>query len=252
MGWTWKKEHLDVILVPSGLLIMFGYHLYLLYRYLKLPHTTAMGHENNSRAAWVERTMQIDVRDRGQALTVITTNISTATTLSSISLVLSSLIGTWLGTSTKTIFTTHLIYGDTSQSIMSIKHITLLIFFLIAFASFIQTTRCFVHATFLLTMPDAEVPASYVEKAVIMGSNFWSTGMRALYFAVTLLLWVFGPIPMFVSSVVMVGVLHNLDSDSAPLHQFRPVPSRSVLKNVGEEMVAVGRAVQQLGRPHGN
>ncbi|GMP53019.1 hypothetical protein CsSME_00018621 [Camellia sinensis var. sinensis] len=45
MGWTWKKEHLDVILVPSGLLIMFGYHLYLLYRYLKLPHTTTMGTE---------------------------------------------------------------------------------------------------------------------------------------------------------------------------------------------------------------
>ena len=53
-----QKENLDLILVPSGLLIMFGYHLYLLYKYLNSPHTTAMGFENDDKRVWVAKIMK--------------------------------------------------------------------------------------------------------------------------------------------------------------------------------------------------
>lgn len=53
------KDDLDLVLVPSGLLIMFVYHINLLYRYLHLPHTTVIGFENNDKKAWVERVMQV-------------------------------------------------------------------------------------------------------------------------------------------------------------------------------------------------
>uniref|UniRef100_A0A0A9DYV4 Uncharacterized protein n=1 Tax=Arundo donax TaxID=35708 RepID=A0A0A9DYV4_ARUDO len=46
-------------------------------------------------------------------------------------------------------------------------------------------------------------------------------GLRALYFATTLLMWIFGPIPMFACSVLMVVILHMLDSNSLPLHQHQ-------------------------------
>jgi len=52
------KEYLDLILVPSGLIIMFAYHLFLLYKYINQPHTTVMGFENNDKRIWVERIMQ--------------------------------------------------------------------------------------------------------------------------------------------------------------------------------------------------
>ncbi|XP_057473401.1 uncharacterized protein LOC130761843 [Actinidia eriantha] len=189
MAWNWEKKYLDLVLVPSGLLIMFGYHTFLLYRCLKLPHTTTIGHDNHCRGAWIERMMQVDPKDRGQALSVISSNTSAAMSLSSICLVLSSLIGTWIGTSSETVFKSNLIYGDTSESTIAIKHITLLISFLVGFAAFIQTTRCFVNANFLITMPNADIPVSYVQKTVLAGSNFWSVGIRAIYFAITLLLW---------------------------------------------------------------
>lgn len=48
-------------------------------------------------------------------------------------------------------------------------------------------------------MPNSDVPVEYVQMALIRGSAFWSVGLRAIYFATTLLLWIFGPIPMFVS-----------------------------------------------------
>lgn len=59
MNWRWKEEYLDLILVPIGLLIMFSYHLFLLYRYLKFPDTTVMGCEDHYKRVWVEKTMQV-------------------------------------------------------------------------------------------------------------------------------------------------------------------------------------------------
>ncbi|XP_057465805.1 uncharacterized protein LOC130755447 [Actinidia eriantha] len=153
MGWNW-----DLVLVPSGLLVIFGYHTFFLYRCLKLPHATAIGHHNHCRAAWIERMMQVDPKDRGQALSVIYSNTSAAMSLSSICLVLSSQIGTWIRTSAETVFKSNLIYGDMNESIIAIKHITLFMSFLVGFAAFVQTTRCFVNANFLVTMPNADIP----------------------------------------------------------------------------------------------
>lgn len=53
-----QKSSLDVVLVPSGLFIMFAYHL-LLYRILKYPHTTVIGYENHNKKAWVQRMMKV-------------------------------------------------------------------------------------------------------------------------------------------------------------------------------------------------
>ncbi|KAM6551175.1 hypothetical protein CsatB_000983 [Cannabis sativa] len=216
-----EKQNLDIVLVPSGLLVMFGYHLYLLYRCLYRPHTTVIGFENNDRKAWVERIMKIDKKDVGTALAVIQSNTTAATFLCSVSLTMSSLIGAWLGSSSERIFRSELIYGDTRPSTMSIKYICLLTCFLLAFASFVQSARHFVHANFLISTPETDIPFEYVEIAVIRGSNFWSLGLRSLYFALNMLLWFFGPIPMFVSSLLMVILLHVLDTNSRPLHKHK-------------------------------
>ncbi|XVF78648.1 hypothetical protein PTKIN_Ptkin14bG0151900 [Pterospermum kingtungense] len=228
---AWSKEYLDLILVPSGLLIMSAYHVFLLYRCLKFPETTVIGYENHFRKAWVERMLQVEAKDRGLSLTTINSTISASTFLATISLGLSSLIGTWLADSSDSLFRNRLIYGNTSTSIISVKYISLLICFLVAFGSFLQCVRNCVHASFLITMPNADIPVSYVQKAVVRGGACWSVGLRAIYYATTLLLWVFGPIPMFAGSVVMVVILHMLDRNVTPLHQFEPVNSGPVYKD---------------------
>ncbi|KAK4361151.1 hypothetical protein RND71_020103 [Anisodus tanguticus] len=216
---VFQKEYLDLLLVPSGLSIMFIYHLYLLYRYLTIPHTTIMGFENNDKRAWVERIMQsTDSKNIDTALSVLGSNNNGATFLASVSLTLSSLIGAWMANSS---LNSVLIYGDTRPETMSIKFISLLIFFLMAFACFLQSSRCFIHANYLITTPDTDIPISYVELAVIRGGEFWSLGLRALYFATTLLFWFFGPIPMFATSIGMVFLLHYLDKNTRPLHDHR-------------------------------
>jgi uncharacterized membrane protein len=231
---AWRKECLDLVLVPLGLMIMSGYHLYLLHRCLRSPETTGIGYENHYRKAWVERVLQVEGKDGGLYLTVITSTITASTFLASTSLAPSSLIGAWVGSSSHNIFISSVVYGDTSSSVITVKYIFLLICFLVAFASFLQCARSLVHANFLISMPNSDIPVSYVQKAVIRGSTFWSIGLRAIYFATNLLMWIFGPIPMFVTSLVMVAILNILDTNSTPLHQFQSAKSHSLFGRMGE------------------
>ncbi|XP_022717747.1 uncharacterized protein LOC111276238 [Durio zibethinus] len=191
---AWTKEYLDLVLVPSGLLIMSAYHVFLLYRCLKLPQTTVIGYENHCRKAWVERMLQVEAKDIGLALTTINSTISASTFLATVSLTLSSLIGTWLADSSHNLFRNN-------------------------------------------------IPASYVQKAVIRGSACWSIGLRAIYLATTLLLWIFGPIPMFAASVIMVVILHMLDRNATPLHKFEPANSHNQFTKIRGELAAVASTV---------
>ncbi|KAL6644306.1 hypothetical protein ACP70R_015914 [Stipagrostis hirtigluma subsp. patula] len=215
-----EKSSLDLVLVPCGLVIMFSYHLLLLYRILRHPGSTVIGYENHNKLAWVRRMVQASPDETGLALSVISSNISASTNLASLSIALGSLIGAWVSSTTK-VFMTELVYGDRSQSTATVKYISLLICFLASFTCFIHSARYYVQASFLITTLDSDIPASYVQHAVIRGGNFWSMGLRALYFATTLLMWIFGPIPMFACSMLMVVILHMLDTNSLPLHQHQ-------------------------------
>ena len=46
---------------------------------------------------------------------------------------------------------------------------------------------------------------------LISGSYFWSLGLRVFYFSFPLFLWIFGPIPMFLSSIVLLLMLYSVD-----------------------------------------
>lgn len=190
-------------------------------------------------------TFQLDVNDRGTSVGVISTNISAASTLSSVSLVLSSLIGAWIGSSKeKNIFISSIIYGDSSSAIVSIKYVALLTCFLVSFASFIQTTRNYALATFLISIPSCNIPVSYVEKPIIKANHFHTVGMRALYTAGTFIMWIFGPIPMFVSAVSLVAILHILDRNQTPPYQFHQHSNHTHLNKIGEELVSVNRGLR--------
>ncbi|XP_051125959.1 uncharacterized protein LOC127247915 isoform X2 [Andrographis paniculata] len=221
MARPWNEQYLDLILVPSGLILMFGYHLILVYRYLKCPENTVIGYENHNKRAWTRRMFQVDVKDRGPAVSVISGNISAATAMSSISLVLTSLLGAWAGSSDTRIFSSNYIYGSTAASVIYIKYVSILACFLVAFACFVQTARRFVHAIFLISMPDNDIPVGCVVKEIISGSNFWNAGLRSLYLAVCMVLWIFGPIPMFVCSAALVGMLVNVDRNTTKLHNYK-------------------------------
>lgn len=225
---VFRKENLDLILVPSGLIIMFAYHLFLLHRYFHKPHTTQMGFENKHKSAWVASIMKDKEKNVSYALTVTGSNTTAAISLAIISLTLCSLIGAWIANSSNNFFQSEIIYGDTRPGAISVKFMSLFICFLLAFSCFVQSARNFVHADYLISNLSNDVPLDVVESAVIRGGECWSLGLRALHFALILLLWFFGPITMFVSSIVIVVILSYLDYNSTHLLPHESAGSQMV------------------------
>eukprot|EP01018_Ginkgo_biloba_P015855 Gb_38230 [translate_table: standard] len=246
-----EKHHLDLVLVPTGLLFMLVYHVYLLYRIIKHPNTTVMGFENGNRRIWVRRMMEDMPSNTGLALQVISSNLSASAYMVAISITLSSIVGTIVGNASYQIHSKRLakeiIYGDTSAESSSIKYASLLVCFLVAFMSHVQSIRYYIHINFLISTPGSSVPVAYVEKSVVRGSNFWSLGLRAYYFAFPLLLWIFGPIPMFASSLGMVSFLYFLDSTADAIPHFQIKQYKKHAYTQGIEMIASNSGHQSLG-----
>lgn len=195
--------------------------------------------------------MKRSPEETGVAMQVISSSITASSNLASLSIALSSLIGTWIGgSSSSKVLMTQVIYGDTSQTTSTVKYVSLLVCFLAAFTCFIHSAGYLVQASFMMSTLESDIPVYYVEDAVIRGGNFWSLGLRALYVSTTLLLWIFGPIPMFACSVFMVVILHFLDSNSKPLHQFGHY-ERKASGNKGKGVVEM-KTMRRIGAVQDN
>ena len=112
------------------------------------------------------------------------------------------------------------VFGDRSEFGLSIKFFTILVCFLLAFLLNVQSIRYYSHASILINVPFRKLSpslrhqvltAEYVATTVNRGSYFWSLGLRAFYFSFPLFMWIFGPIPMFLSCFVLVFILYFLD-----------------------------------------
>ena len=89
--------------------------------------------------------------------------------------------------------------GGTSDA--TAKFAWLLACFLASFTYFVQSAGCYVHASFLISVLGSDAPASHLQHAALWGGGFWVAGLRSLYLATALLVWVvFGtcsPSPCF-------------------------------------------------------
>ncbi|XP_057800718.1 uncharacterized protein LOC131016121 [Salvia miltiorrhiza] len=199
-----EKEILDYVLVPLGLVVMVSYHLWLLRQVLRRPSTTVIGINAGSRRLWV-RAMMGDTGKNGiLAVQTLRNNIMASTVLASTAIMLSSIIAVLMSSGG----------GDR----FSIKFLSILMCFLGAFLLNVQSIRYYSHASMLINVPTSRsedfkdaVTADYVCRTVNRGSYFWSLGLHAFYISFPLFLWIFGPIPMFLSSLVLVFLLYFLD-----------------------------------------
>ncbi|KAJ4981594.1 hypothetical protein NE237_032431 [Protea cynaroides] len=239
---TFEKKDLDLILVPAGLFIMFAYHLFLLYRVLRYPATTVIGYDNNNWMGWAQSMMQGDTTHINIALSVMMSNSSGSIYLATMCLSLCAFVGVWVGSDGTKAVNSVYILGDKSAATYSLKDIGMLFAFMISFGAFIQSTKYYIQVNSLVSMPDTDVPVTYVQNALLGGNNSWEIGLRVLYVAMALLFWSFGPIPMFVSCVIMVVVLASVDFNSTPLHRYQLAAKLPVKK-----MAAAVKALEHGG-----
>ncbi|KAG4954927.1 hypothetical protein HKD37_14G041077 [Glycine soja] len=215
-----EKKVLDLILVPSGFLVMLAYHFWLLHQIMKHPTKTVIGVNAINRRLWVQAMME-DVSKNGVlAVQSLRNNIMASTLLASTAIMLSSLIAVLMSSGNERKTVVYEVFGDRSELGLSIKFFSILVCFLLAFLLNVQSIRYYSHASILINVPFKKVSpnlrhqmltAEYVANTVNRGSYFWSLGLRAFYFSFPLFMWLFGPIPVFFSCVALVFMLYFLD-----------------------------------------
>ncbi|CAO2821414.1 unnamed protein product [Amaranthus hypochondriacus] len=209
-----KQEILDYSLVPSGLLVMVCYHVWLFHKIIKQPTKTIVGIHAINRRYWVQAMME-DSKNGVLAVQTLRNNIMASTLLASTAIMLSSVIAV-LMTSHSSGHMFGLVIGDSSQMGFSIKFFSILVCFLLAFLLNVQSIRYYSHASILINVPFKNISSpyltpNYVARIVNRGGYFWSLGLRAFYFSFPLFLWIFGPMPMFGSCIALVVLFFFLD-----------------------------------------
>ncbi|KAL5568068.1 hypothetical protein UlMin_024643 [Ulmus minor] len=214
-----EEKVLDYYLVPLGLAVMVAYHVWLFYRIVKHPTKTVVGINAINRRYWV-RAMMEDVSKNGVlSVQTLRNNIMASTLLASTAIMLSSLIAVLMTSGSKD-RSAFFVFGDRTEFSFSVKFFCILACFLVAFFLNVQSIRFYSHASILINVPfkkmsqdrhHHQLTVEYVARSVNRGSYFWSLGLRAFYFSFPLFLWIFGPIPMFISCFVLVVMLYFLD-----------------------------------------
>ncbi|KAM1191207.1 hypothetical protein PS2_011539 [Malus domestica] len=146
-------------------------------------------------------------------------NIMASTVLALTAIMLCFLIALLMTISTRRAF---FVFENRSEFAYSIKFFAILVCFLVAFLFNVQSIRYYSHASMLINASFKKMMSpphhkqqyltqEYVATTVNRGSYCWSLGLRAFYFSFLLFLWIFGPISMFLSCIVLVILLYFLD-----------------------------------------
>jgi len=202
----------------AGLVLIYQY--YLSWRTRRYPASSAQDVMLAARAAWVGSVM----RDRRDILAVQTLRNSTmaASFMASTAVLLIIGVLTLSAQGDKLSGTWHVLnfLGQASAEMWLFKLLMMLFDLLFAFFSFAMSVRIFHHIGYLINVPldkGKEVAQiRKVEAQINRAGTYYRIGMRAYYFIVPLLFWLFGPIWLLGATVAVVFFMFHLDR--APKH----------------------------------
>jgi uncharacterized membrane protein len=107
------------------------------------------------------------------------------------------------------------LYGSTTQNTMTLKMIVILGDLFIAFFSFSFSIRLFSHVGFIINTPITDgnygTSITFVAMQLSKAGTYFYIGMRAYYYLVPLVFWLFGPLFMLVSTIVLVYVMFVIE-----------------------------------------
>ena len=109
--------------------------------------------------------------------------------------------------------------GSSSSGLWVAKVIAMLADFIVAFFAFAMAIRLANHVVFMINVPGPAphpllTPEQVAHRLNLAGAHF-ATGMRAFFFAVPLVFWLFGPAMLVIATLGLVFALHRLDRNPA-------------------------------------
>nr|CAB3453829.1 unnamed protein product [Digitaria exilis] len=226
----WRDSFLDLVLIPLSLLLPMTYHVWL-WREVRLrPLRTAAGINAATRRLWTAGMMKDNAKN---AVTVVQSvrNVIMGSTLMATTAILfcTGIAAVLSSTYTVKKPLSDAVFGAHGEYMMALKYVALLLIFLFAFlchslaicflnqGSFLVNTSCCLVSDagdhsggggVLVGLPSAR---DYIGEVFERGFTLNLVGNRLFYAGVPLLLWIFGPLLAFLSSMVMIPILYNLD-----------------------------------------
>ncbi|KAK2990691.1 hypothetical protein RJ640_000112 [Escallonia rubra] len=212
----WQKYYLDVVLVPLGFLMMMSYHVWLWHKVQTQPLMTIIGTNATCRRSWVSAMMKDNDKKNILAVQTLRNTIMGATLMATTSILLCSGLAAVISStySVKKLLN-DAVYGAHGEFMVALKYVTLLLIFLFSFLCHSLSIRFINQVNFLINCPQDDllgiVNPEYVSELLEKGFVLNTVGNRLFYAALPLMLWIFGPVLVFLCSLTMVPVLYNLD-----------------------------------------
>ncbi|KAM7277991.1 hypothetical protein ACFE04_005125 [Oxalis oulophora] len=211
----WRKCYLDVILVPLGLLITISYNVYLWHKVQTQPLSTIIGTNSIGRRLWVSSIMMDNDKKNILAVQTLRNSIMGSTLMATTSILLSAGLAAVIS-STYSVKKplNDAVYGAHGDFMVALKYVTILCMFIFAFFCHSVSIMFVNQVNFLINSPMDSmsiVTPEYVSELLEKGFLLNTVGNRAFYATMPMLLWIFGPVLVFLGSVTMVPVLYNLD-----------------------------------------
>lgn len=217
----WFQEYgLDLLAVAASALVVGAYYAVVNARVRADPLYTIHGVNEAARTAWVAQVMA-DPRKDIMAVQTLRNFVMGASLMASTAALL--VIGTLTLSGQAEAITAgwHLFEGTGSRSpqLWIVKVMCLLADFIVAFFAFTMAVRLANHVAFMINIHGHEVPAALspqnVARRLNRAGNHYAIGVRAFFFAVPLVFWLFGPAFLVLATAGLVVALHKLDRSTA-------------------------------------
>ncbi|BCS88084.1 DUF599 domain-containing protein [Pseudodesulfovibrio sediminis] len=206
---------LDILCLAISTGLFTFYHLYVWWKLKTNPIYTLYGATKLAKTAWVVNVME----EKNDLLAVQTLRNSTmaATFLASTSILLAVGLLTLSGQGDELGQTWHAVnmFGSTAQSTMTFKLLVILANLFIAFFNFSFSIRLFSHVGFIINTPpeggNYGTSFTFVAMQLNKAGSYFHIGMRAYYFLIPLIFWLFGPLLLVFSTIIVVVLISRIE-----------------------------------------
>lgn len=217
LGASWYSIFFnDLFSFTTTIALLSIYHLYLRHKVRKDPTYTIQAVNIIARTAWVE-TLMAPGKPDVIAIQTLRNSTMAATFLASTAVLLIIGVLTLSGQGDKLSSTWHALnaYGAKHSELFLAKLIILLLDLFVAFFSFAMSIRVFNHVGYMINVPlslnHKFITPQHVALHLNSAGRYYSLGMRAYYFSVPLVFWLFGPHFMLLATFILIPVLYKLD-----------------------------------------
>lgn len=206
----------DLASLALSALLLILYHLYLHRRLQRDPNYTVQAINRIARTVWVKTLMASGKPDVIPVQTLRNSTMA-ATFLASTSVLLIIGVLTLSGQGDKLGSTWHAlnVYGAAHTELFLVKLLLLLLDLFTVFFSFTLAIRLFNHVGYMINVPytldHKVISPDHVAEHLNRAGAYYSIGMRAFYFMIPLVFWLFGPHFMLISTIGLIAVLYRID-----------------------------------------